>query len=329
MAEKLIRKIDTASGPQRIDYNALANLPDLSSVGVQADWNVNDEASKSHIFNRTHYVADDGTIVRLDSKFMPLGVVTGITTSKITGGHRITMTTNNGTKTIDVMDGSIGDDGKPGKDGNDGKDGVTPHIGANGNWYLGTTDTEVSASGLQANADFEQEDETAVDYIKNKPRIGKDYIILTDTVNGYDYSIRLMNGNLVSSAMLVRIEITTPPTKTEYMKGQKFDPSGMVVSGITQDGNRVELSYFKYPTEAFMTVSDNFEVEISYEEFGRIYKSDPLIIKVNEFDPTIELVDFNYSSNSDGTYTLTSWKGTTGNVTGTELIIPDNTLVML
>lgn len=35
-------------------------------------------------------------------------------------------------------------DGLPGKDGNngnDGSDGITPHIGANGNWFIGDTDT--------------------------------------------------------------------------------------------------------------------------------------------------------------------------------------------
>ena len=43
--------------------------------------------------------------------------------------------------------GPQGPAGVPGKDGADGKpgaagaDGITPHIGGNGNWYLGTTDT--------------------------------------------------------------------------------------------------------------------------------------------------------------------------------------------
>lgn len=34
-----------------------------------------------------------------------------------------------------------------GKDGADGKDGVVPHIGKNGNWYIGDTDTGISAKG--------------------------------------------------------------------------------------------------------------------------------------------------------------------------------------
>lgn len=46
-----------------------------------------------------------------------------------------------------------GADGAPGKDGADGKpgaagaDGVTPHIGDNGNWFLGTTDTGKPSRG--------------------------------------------------------------------------------------------------------------------------------------------------------------------------------------
>lgn len=34
-----------------------------------------------------------------------------------------------------------------GKDGQDGKDGITPHIGTNGNWWIGITDTGVPAKG--------------------------------------------------------------------------------------------------------------------------------------------------------------------------------------
>ena len=55
--------------------------------------------------------------------------------------------------------GDPGKDGAPGKDGTDGKpgaagadgakgaDGVTPHIGDNGNWYLGSTDTGKPSRG--------------------------------------------------------------------------------------------------------------------------------------------------------------------------------------
>ena len=46
--------------------------------------------------------------------------------------------------------GAKGDPGEPGATGPQGPkgaDGTTPHIGANGNWYIGDTDTGVSAEG--------------------------------------------------------------------------------------------------------------------------------------------------------------------------------------
>lgn len=48
--------------------------------------------------------------------------------------------------------GADGKDGAPGKDGTDGKDGtngITPHIGDNGNWYIGSTDTGKPSRGEQ------------------------------------------------------------------------------------------------------------------------------------------------------------------------------------
>ena len=42
---------------------------------------------------------------------------------------------------------SEGGNGTPGKDGEDGENGITPHIGSNGNWYIGNTDTGVKAQG--------------------------------------------------------------------------------------------------------------------------------------------------------------------------------------
>ena len=50
-----------------------------------------------------------------------------------------------------VEDGADGADGKPGAagaDGAKGADGITPHIGDNGNWYLGPTDTGKPSRGV-------------------------------------------------------------------------------------------------------------------------------------------------------------------------------------
>ena len=75
-------------------------------------------------------------------------------------GHSpvVTATKSGKTTTISVDGAAIaavedGADGAPGKNGADGKpgaagaDGVTPHIGDNGNWYLGKTDTGKPSRG--------------------------------------------------------------------------------------------------------------------------------------------------------------------------------------
>ena len=40
------------------------------------------------------------------------------------------------------------------------------------------------------------------------------------------------------------IEITTPPTKTEYMAGDKFDPTGMVVTAVYKDGTSEPITNY-------------------------------------------------------------------------------------
>lgn len=47
-----------------------------------------------------------------------------------------------------------GTDGKDGENGTDGKDGVSPHIGANGNWFIDDEDTGVKAEGKDGGSPF-------------------------------------------------------------------------------------------------------------------------------------------------------------------------------
>ena len=45
--------------------------------------------------------------------------------------------------------GDTGPQGPAGQNGSDGQDGITPHIGENGNWFLGTSDTGKPSQGPQ------------------------------------------------------------------------------------------------------------------------------------------------------------------------------------
>ena len=69
------------------------------------------------------------------------GVSPTIATSQITGGHRLTITDKNGTKTVDVKNGADGEDGAAGANGK------TPYI-QNGYWYIDGVNTNVKAQGV-------------------------------------------------------------------------------------------------------------------------------------------------------------------------------------
>ena len=74
--------------------------------------------------------------------------------------------------TVEMGQLTRGPKGDPGKDGEPGKDGITPTIGENGNWFLGDEDTGKPSRGEKGETvqpDWEQNDETAADYVKNRP----------------------------------------------------------------------------------------------------------------------------------------------------------------
>jgi hypothetical protein len=55
----------------------------------------------------------------------------------------------NGNWFIGTKDTGVHAQGERGLDGEDGANGLTPYIGANGNWWIGETDTQIQAQGEQ------------------------------------------------------------------------------------------------------------------------------------------------------------------------------------
>ena len=70
-----------------------------------------------------------------------------------------------------------------------------------------------------------------------------------------------------ASAELSSIEITTPPTKTEYVAGEKFDPTGMVVTAKYDDETEKTLTAedWTYDLTGELKTSDR-NVTVSYTE---------------------------------------------------------------
>ena len=115
------------------------------------------------------------------------GYSPAVTVATVTGGHRVTITdkTHPSGQSFDVQDGEDGTPGTPGADG------ITPTIGNNGNWYLGSTDTgkpsrgepgepgsdaEVTAANIEAALGYVPADEEELDgKIEDAPSDGKQY----------------------------------------------------------------------------------------------------------------------------------------------------------
>lgn len=187
-------------------------------------------------------------------------------------------------------------------------------------------DIETAINAIpSAQADWEEIDETSAAYIKNKPKIGIDYIVLSDSNSGFNYAISVSNGNLVASQIyeLDYIKIITMPNKLDYIEGEPIDLTGLSLNVVYKNGD--EKSVTNYDINVDYASSS---INIIYKEYG-ISVGVEIQINVTPFDPSVVLVDFDYTSNSDGTYTITGWKGTYNGVSSTELIIPDNSLIVL
>ena len=165
--------------------------------------------------------------------------------------------------------------------------------------------------------DFKQENSVAKDYIKNKPRIDQNYIILTDIANNSDYYIYIANGNLITHKVPINIEVTTPPIKTDYMRGETFDPTGMVLTAYYDNGTSEIVEFYSYPTEPLENCG-NFELTVTAFSYKAVV---PILV--------FHLDDFEYTDNNDGTYTITAWKGTLNGETSTEMIVPDTNRIKI
>lgn len=197
----------------------------------------------------------------------------------------------------------------------------------NVNQSLSTTQKEQARSNIGAgtgNSDFSG----SYNDLTDKPNLDspKDGIALIDQVNGYTYIACMRDGNFVTYCGVKSIEVTTMPTKIEYMAGEYFDPDGMIVTATAYDGTEREI--FNYNCQTNYLTEGDTSAEVTYVE-ASVAHTITVPITVTPFDPATVLVDFEYTDNGDGTYTITSWKGTYNGEASTELIIPNNGYIVV
>ena len=103
-----------------------------------------------------------------------------------------------------------------GSNGTDGEDGITPSIGANGNWWIGETDTGVKAEGKDGVSIQNITTEMVTD-----PATGETYVNFTYEMS--DKTVKTINVSLPQNAQTAQGEYLVPqPVAPDYYKGKKF-----------------------------------------------------------------------------------------------------------
>ena len=118
--------------------------------------------AKNLVAGETTKITESGSNISVeltDTMKNKINSIPSITIGTTTTGEAGTdaSVSNSGTSTNMVLNftipkganGQDGQDGADGTNGADGEDGITPHIGENGNWYLGDEDTGKPSRGIQ------------------------------------------------------------------------------------------------------------------------------------------------------------------------------------
>ncbi len=107
-------------------------------------------------------------------------------------------------------------------------------------------------------------------------------------INDYDYNPKIISGDtteitvskngksdtvaiLTSDKVVTSIKATTPPTKKDYVAGEKFNKDGMVVTGYYNDGTEAEIR--DYSISENTIVAEQTEVYITY---NNLYCTTPI-----------------------------------------------------
>ena len=152
----------------------------------------------------------------------------------------------------------------------------------------------------------------------------RDFLVLKDISTGFLYNVYVEDGKLSMSCKVLGIKVSKMPEKLTYMQGEKFDAVGLEVIAVLGNGESIVINEFT--VDEYVT---NHAVNIFYIDMLGNKFNTSIDVEMTEFDPAVVLIDFEYTANDDGTYTLTGWKQTLNGEASTEMIIPDNNMIVL
>ena len=165
----------------------------------------------------------------------------------------------------DGNDGEPGPAGADGSPGRDGTDGITPHIGANGNWWIGDTDTGVQAQGKDGYTPVKD-----VDYFDGEQGpagpAGEDGQPGADgytPVKGTDYWTAADKEEIVEQTRS-SINIPTVPTKVSAFENDAEYVTEPGVVRVSADVFNASVLLARYDrANASSTTAENFTLTLS------------------------------------------------------------------
>ena len=135
--------------------------------------------------------------------------------------------------------------------------------------------------------------------------------------------------NILGIPVPASISVVKYPDKTSYYEGDYFEPDGIELELTFDDGSTQIVSDVNdiIISSIPLKITDT-SATFKYSYYGAYYYI-TIPITVTEFNKEFTLIDFNFIDNGNDTYTLTEWKGTLNGIPSTELVIPNNSKIIL
>ena len=189
-------------------------------------------------------------------------------------------------------------------------------------WYAG----KLSQEGTPT----EDKDLVTKKYFDENSTNVADGFVMNDQVNGNKYLIQMKGGVLTSILLPTSISVDTSSLQgVTFMEGDAIDIETLTFMANYPDGTSSKIT----DTENLSYTPSELTTDVTQISFvytiGGLKLTYDMPVTVTAFDPAVKLQDFEYTTNNDGTYTLTGWKETHNGVASTELIIPNNKKIIL
>lgn len=83
----------------------------------------------------------------------------------------------------------------------------------------------------------------------------------------------------VTVPTVTAIEVTSPPAKTSYKKGEVFDPTGMVITAVYSNGTRKAVTEYSYSPNRILETTDT-EMTVTYTGEDKAEGLKPVIVPI-------------------------------------------------